>query len=122
MTTERSRLTAALSLAVAVVVIVVSPMLLDAPNPLSTPAAVIVAVGCGGALLGGRGAEWVALAVSVAGLVLSVLWLWLASDGFGQGTPWWDDIVEAAILAAAFLVALAFLLLARRQRARSRAT
>ena len=100
------RLVAALSLAAAVVVIVVSPMILEWPNPLSTPAALIVAVGCGGALLGGRGGESVAFAISVLGLVLSALWLWLASDGFGKGTPWWDDIVEAAILVAAFLVAV----------------
>jgi hypothetical protein len=113
------RLVAALALAAAVVVIVVTPMILEWPNPLSTPAALIVAIGCGGALLGGRGGELVALTISTLGLVTSALWLWLASDGFGKGTPWWDDIVEAAILVAAFLVAIVFLLLARRRRSPS---
>jgi hypothetical protein len=116
MTSLRFRLVAALSLLVAVVVVVVSPILLDFPNPLSTPAAVVVAIGCAGTLAGGRRGEGVALVVSVGGLVLSVLWLWLASDGFGKGTPWWDDIVEAGALAAALLVAALSLLLARRRR------
>jgi ABC-type Na+ efflux pump permease subunit len=110
------RQVAALSLAAAVVVIVVTPMILEWPNPLSTPAAVVVAIGCGGALTGGRGGERVAMAISAAGLVLSALWLWLASDGFGKGTPWWDDIAEAAILVMAFLVAIVALLLAGRRR------
>ena len=110
------RMFAALSLAAAVVVILVTPMVLEWPNPLSTPAALIVASGCGGTLLGHRAGELVALVISALGLVLSVLWLWLASDGFGKGTPWWDDIVEAAILVVAFLVAAAALLLARRRR------
>lgn len=98
-------LLAALSLAVAIVVLIVTPMILDAPNSLATLAAVIVAVGGGGALLGGQWGRRIALAVSWAGLLVSALWLWLASDGFGKGTPWWDDMVEAVILAAAFLVA-----------------
>lgn len=112
------RLVAAMSLAAAVVVIVVTPMILEWPNPLSTPAALVVAIGCGGALVGGRG-DRVALAISALGLVLSALWLWLASDGFGKGTPWWDDIVEAAVLAAVFLVAVVVLLLAGRRRSPS---
>lgn len=110
------RLIAALSLAAAVVVIVVTPMILDWPNPLAAPAALIVALGCGGALLGGRGGELVALVIGALGLALSALWLWLASDGFGKGTPWWDDVVEAAILLVAFLVAVVALLVARQRR------
>lgn len=94
-------------------------MLLNAPNPLSTPAAVVVAIGCVGAVMGGRGGTWVAYAVSVVGLVLCALWLWQASSGFGKGTPWWDDMVEAAILAAGSLVAAATLLRARRRRSPS---
>ena len=47
-------LLAALALGVAVVVIVISPVILAAPNPLSIPSAVIVAVGSSGALAGGR--------------------------------------------------------------------
>ena len=119
MTSQQARLVAALSLAAATVVIVVTPMLLDASNPLSMPAAVVVAIGCAGAVIGGRGGAWVALAVSVVGLVLSVLWLWQASSGFGKGTPWWDDILEAATLAAAFLIAAAAVLFARRRGAPS---
>ena len=84
------------------------------PNLPATPAAVIVAIGCAGALLGGRGGRRIALVVSFSGLLLSILWLWFASNGFGKGTPWWDDMVQAGILAAAFLVAAIFLLLARR--------
>ena len=115
MISRRAGLVAALSLAVAVVVIVVAPMLLAAPNPLSMPAALVVAIGCGAAVIGGRGGTWVALAVSVVGLVLSALWLWQASSGFGKGTPWWDDMAEAAILAVAFLMAVVVLVLARRR-------
>lgn len=117
MTSRRLGLIAALPLAVAVVVIVVSPMLLESPNALSTPAALVAAIGCGGALLGGRGGERIALAVSGLGFVVSASWLWLASDGFGKGTPWWDDVVEAAILATAFLVAAVLLLLGLRRAA-----
>lgn len=96
---------AALSLAVAVVVLIVTQMILDAPNPVAPLAAVVVAAGCGGALLGGQWGKRIALTVSWAGLALSALWLVFASNGFGKGTPWWDDLIEAAILAAAFLVA-----------------
>jgi peptidoglycan/LPS O-acetylase OafA/YrhL len=96
---------AALALAVAVVVLIVAPLLLDAPNPLAPLVAVVVAVGSGGALLGGESGRLVASAVSWTGLLASALWLFLASNGFGKGTPWWDDVIEAAILAAAFLVA-----------------
>lgn len=96
---------AAFSLAVAVVVLIVTPMMLDAPNPLAPLAAVVVAVGCGGALLGGHWGKRIALAVSLIGLLVSALWLVFASNGFGTGTPWWDDLIEAGILAAAFLVA-----------------
>ena len=116
MTARRGGLVAALALSVAVVVIVVTPMLLEASNPLSMPAALVVAIGCGGAVIGGRGGTGIALAVSVVGLVLSALWLWLASSGFGKGTPWWDDMAEAAILAAAFLTAAVVLLIGRRGR------
>jgi hypothetical protein len=42
----------------------------------------------------------------------------IASDGFGQGTPWWDDMIEAGVLAAAFLVAAILILLAGRYRSR----
>ena len=84
----QQRALAALSLAVAVVVLIVTPMMLDAPNPLAPLAAVVVAVGCGGALLGGQWGKRIALAVSWAGLLVSALWLFLASNGFGKGTPW----------------------------------
>jgi hypothetical protein len=113
---DRARLLsliAAVTLGVAVGVIVVTPVILAAPTPLSTPSAAVVAIGCVGASAGGHRGRRIALAVAVAGLVLSSLWLLLASDGFGLGTPWWDDMVEAAILAGLFLVALILLLLAR---------
>lgn len=96
---------ATLPLTVAVVVLIVTPMVLEAPNSLAPLAAVVVAVGCAGALLGGQGGRWIAQAVSWTGLLVSGLWLFLASNGFGKGTPWWDDVIEASILAAAFLVA-----------------
>jgi hypothetical protein len=105
---------AAVALAVAVVVIVVTPVYLAAPNPLSTPSAVVVAIGGVALLIGGRWGRRIALLVSVAGLVLSGLWYWLATDGFGKGTPWYDDMAEAAILAGAFLVAIVLLVLGRR--------
>lgn len=100
---------AALPLAVAAVVLIVTPIVLDAPNPLGPLSAVIVSVGCAGALLGGRWGRRFASAVSWAGLLVSVLWLWLAGDGFGQGIPWWDDVIEAVVLAVAFLVAASLL-------------
>ncbi len=107
-------LIAALALAIAVIVIVVTPVILEAPNSLSTPTAMITGIGCAGALLGGRGGRTTALVVSIAGLLLNILWFLLASGGFGKGTPWVDDMVEAGILAAAFLVAAVLLLIARR--------
>jgi hypothetical protein len=96
---------AALSLAVAAVVLIVTPMVIAAPNPLEPVAAVVVAVGCAGALLGGQWGNRIAVTVSWAGLALSALWLVFATDGFGKGTPWWDDLIEAAVLAAALYVA-----------------
>ena len=49
-------------------------------------------------------------------------WTWcehdralLALSGFGLGTPWWDDVVEAVVLAALFAGALIALVLARRR-------
>lgn len=46
---------ATLPLTVAVVVLIVTPMVLEAPNSLAPLATVVVAVGCVGALLGGQG-------------------------------------------------------------------
>lgn len=105
---------AAIALSAAVVVIVVTPEILASPNPLSTPSAVIVGVAAAAALVGGRWGRRIAMSLSIAGLVLSGLWYWLATDGFGKGTPWYDDMAEAAILAVAFLVAIVLLELARR--------
>lgn len=104
-------LLAAIALAVGVVVIVVTPQILEAPNALAAPSALVVAIGSGGAGMGGRTGRRVGLAVSVTGLVLSGLWLWLAGDGFGLGAAWVDDMVEAAILVAAFVVATGLLAL-----------
>lgn len=111
---------AAIALSVAVVVILVTPGILAAPNPLSTPSAFVVAVAAAASLTGERWGRRISLALSVAGLVLSGLWYWLATDGFGKGTPWYDDMAEAAILAVAFLIAIVLLELARRtERGRS---
>lgn len=101
----------AAALGVAVVVILVTPGILDAPNALAAPSALVVAIGAGGAAVGGRTGRRIGLAISVCGLVLSALWLWLASDGFGLGAPWVDDMIEAAILVVAFVVATALLAL-----------
>jgi hypothetical protein len=105
---------AAIALAIAVVVIVVTPQILAAPNPLSTPSAFIVAIAAAAALAGGRWGRRIAVGLSAAGLLLSALWYWLASDGFGTGTPWYDDMAEAAILVVAFLAAIVLLTFARR--------
>lgn len=102
-------LLAGLALAVAVIVILVTPTILAAPNSLAAPSALMVAVGCGAALAGGRWGRRIGLAVSACGLILSGLWLLLASDGFGLGAGWVDDMVEAAILVALFLPAAALL-------------
>jgi hypothetical protein len=92
--------------AIAVIVIVASPIVLAAPNPLSTPSAIVAATGFVGALAGGRWGRRVAVLVGLAGLALSGLWFVFALNGFGKGTPWWDDVVEAGILTVAFLAAL----------------
>jgi hypothetical protein len=104
-------LLAAVSLAVAVVVIVAAPQILAAPNALAAPSALVVAIGCGGAAIGGTIGRRIGLAVSVTGLVLSGLWLWMATDGFGLGSAWIDDMVEAAILVVTFVVAISLLVL-----------
>jgi hypothetical protein len=104
-------LLAGLALAVAVVVILVTPGILEAPNALAAPSAIVVAIGSGAAFVGGRTGRRVGIAVSVSGLVLCALWLWFASDGFGLGAPWVDDMLEAAILVVAFVVATALLAL-----------
>jgi hypothetical protein len=105
---------AAVVLVIAVVVIVVTPQILAAPNPLSTPSAFIVAIAAAAALAGGRWGRRIAVGLSAAGLLLSGLWYWFATDGFGKGTPWYDDMAEAAILAAAFLAAIVLVALAGR--------
>lgn len=105
---------AAIVLAIAVVVIVVTPQILAAPNPLSTPSAFIVAIAAAAALAGGRWGRRIAVVLSAAGLLLSVLWYGFATNGFGKGTPWYDDMAEAAILAAAFLAAIVLVALAHR--------
>lgn len=105
---------AAIALSAAVVVIVVTPVILAAPNPLSTPSAVIVGVAAAAALVGGRWGRRIASAIAVTGSVLSALWFWVATDGFGKGTPWYDDMAEAAVLAVSFLGAVVLLEAARR--------
>jgi hypothetical protein len=104
----RNRL-AAVALAVASLVLLLAPVVLDAPNPLAPPAAGLVALGALGAWHGGKKGRRIGLAVSAAGLLVSLLWFGLASDGFGQGAAWWDDMLEAGILAAAFLTSVVLL-------------
>src|SRR5688500_6199958 len=96
---------AALLLAAATVVIVVAPILLDAPNPFALPAVLVHAGASGAAVFGGNRGRTGALVVSVAGLLLTVLWAWAAASGFGKGSPWWDDLIEASVLAVLFLLA-----------------
>lgn len=104
---------AALVLGVAIAVLLLAPIMLDAPNPLALLAAAFVALGCWGAWRGDEAGRRSGLAVSAAGFVVSVLWFLLASDGFGKGAAWLDDMVEALILALAFLIAAVLLWLAR---------
>jgi hypothetical protein len=54
-------------------------------------------------------------------LLLTVLWAWAAASGFGKGSPWWDDLIEASVLAVLFLLAAVLLVLGRRESARYRA-
>jgi hypothetical protein len=105
---SRNRL-AALVLAVALVVLIVAPLILNAPNPLGLLAAGLVALGFWGAWQGGEEGRRIGLAVSGAGLLVSLLWFVLASDGFGEGAAWWDDMLEALVLAVAFLAAVILL-------------
>jgi hypothetical protein len=104
----------ALALGFAVAVILAAPEIVGDPNVLAVPSAGVVAIGCIAAFFGGRWTRRTATTISALGLVLTTLWLWLALDGFGKGTPWWDDVIEAAILFVAFLVALLGLFAGRR--------
>jgi Na+/H+ antiporter NhaC len=97
-----------------VVVIIVTPVYLDSPNVLSVPSAMVVGIGAAAALAGGRWAIRIGLLISVLGLMLSAVWLWLAKDGFGKGVPWVDDMMEAGILSGLFLAAIVLLLIAHR--------
>jgi hypothetical protein len=94
--------TAAVILAAATVVILGAPILLDAPNFLALPAAAFAAWGAIGALFAGKPGRRLALAVSLLGATMSALWGLGASNGFGKGTPWWDDLAEATILLILF--------------------
>jgi hypothetical protein len=116
MTSRLLELAAAVFLGVAAVVIAVAPTIVGTPNALAAPAALITAIGAAGAVIGYRGGRAVAWVVVIAGLVLDALWLYFASIGFGVGDPWVDDMIEAAILVGAFLLALISLVLARRRR------
>jgi hypothetical protein len=109
---------AASLLALAAVVIIVSPSIVGDPNVLALPAAIVTGLGTLGALRGATGGQRLAVVVGLCGLVLSILWLALASSGFGKGTAWSDDMIEAAVLAGLFGAAVACLAFARRSRVR----
>jgi hypothetical protein len=105
---QRQRLVALL-LGAAAIVLVMAPALVGDPNPLAFPAAMVVAAAAAVGVMGGIRARRFVLAVAVGGAALSALWLWGASNGFGKGVPWWDDLAEAGILVAIFLAASLFL-------------
>ena len=105
---------AAAALATGLVVIIVTPVYLDAPNVLSAPSAAIVGIGAAAAFAAGSRGIRIGLLISVLGLMLSAAWLWLAIDGFGKGVQWVDDMIEAGILSGLFIAAIALLLIARR--------
>ena len=113
-TGRSASLLAAAALGAGVVVIIVTPVYLDSPNVLSVPSAMVVGIGAAAALAGGRWAIRIGLLISVLGLMLSAVWLWLAKDGFGKGAPWVDDMMEAGILSGLFLAAMVLLLIAHR--------
>lgn len=113
-TGRSASLLAAAALGAGVVVIIVTPVYLDSPNVLSVPSAMVVGIGAAAALAGGRWAIRIGLLISVLGLILSAVWLWLAKDGFGKGVPWVDDMMEAGILSGLFLAAIVLLLIAHR--------
>ena len=93
------------------IVLIATPYLLNVPNAIGLTLGIVsVLIGLGF----GAGQLWtVALVWSAIGLGASVIWAVLALDGFGIGTPWWDDVVEAVVLAAIFAGALIILVLAR---------
>jgi len=113
-TGRSASLLAAAALGAGVVVIIVTPAYLDSPNVLSVPSAMVVGIGAAAALAGGRWAIRIGLLISVLGLTLSAVWLWLAKDGFGKGAPWVDHMMEAGILSGLFLAAIVLLLIAHR--------
>ena len=106
------RLIAAGLLELAGIVMIVAPLVLNAPNADGLDAgilSVLMGVGVGFGQL-----RTVALVWSAIGLGASVIWAVLALGGFGVGTPWWDDAIEAVVLTATFAGALIALVLARR--------
>jgi hypothetical protein len=108
MTLHRDRI-AGLLLVAAVAVILIAPVVIGEPNPLAGPAALVAAVGAVCAWSGGSVGRKVSIAICIAGFVFSAVWLGFASSGFGKGVAWWDDMLEAGILAACFLVSAVLL-------------
>ena len=103
------RTVAAGLLVLAGIVLTVTPYLVDAPNPIGLVLGIVsVLIGLG--VRAGR-LRTVAFVWSAVGLGASLLWAAFALDGFGQGTPWLDDVVEAVALAAIYggtLITLVF--------------
>ena len=92
--------------------LIVAPYLLNAPNAIGLEVGIVsVLMGVG---VGFGQLRTVALVWSAVGLGASLIWAVFALDGFGVGTPWWDDLVEAVVLAAIFAGALIALVKARR--------
>ena len=102
-------------LGAATAIIIGMPILLGAPNFLALPATAFGAVGSIGALIAGKTGRRLALAVSLLGATMSALWALGAVNGFGKGTPWWDDLAEATLLLILF--AGSAIVLMRRPRA-----
>ena len=95
------------------IVLIVAPFLLNAPNAIGLEVGIVsVLIGVG---VGFGQLRTVAVVWSAVGLGASLIWGVLALDGFGVGTPWWDDVVEAVVLASIFAGALITLVLARRR-------
>ena len=109
---RRYRTLAAGLLVLAGIFLIATPYLLGGPNAIGLALGVVsLSIGIG---LGAGHLSTVALVWSALGLSASVIWAALALDGFGVGSPWWDDVLEAVVLAAIFAGASITLILARR--------
>jgi hypothetical protein len=108
---RRYRTLAAGHLVFAGIVLIATPYLLGVPNAIGLALgvlSVLIGLGYGAGHLSTAARAWSAVALGA-----SVIWAALALEGGGLGSPWWDDVIEAVVLAAIFAGTLITLLLAR---------